>query len=232
MWSKKYRIMVSVVWLVLVGGLIHVIAQGLSASMASGHDPSPWEGQVPLVREMDTDSLIGKGYQRTIFAGGCFWCMQAPFDRMKGVMITRAGYAGGTEKMPLYQDVAYGRTSHTEAVEVWYDPQLTSFGELVEKYWQTMDPTDLGGQFADRGKQYRPAIFVMNLEERTIAEASKTKLQASDRFNRPVVVPIEDYSTFYPAEEYHQFYYIKDARAYKRYRIGSGREAFLNKTWK
>jgi len=230
--AKKTEFFYTITWILLLGLIFQALAQSISSTMASSSTQSPWKGQIPLVTDLDTTDLVKKGYQRVVFAGGCFWCMQGPFDVMPGVKLTRAGYAGGSEVNPKYKDVSYGRTSHTEAVEIWYDPKETNFSQLVEKYWKTMDPTDLGGQFADRGKQYRPVIFVNNVKEREIAEKSKAELQNSRRFSKDIVVPIEEYVNFYPAEEYHQFYYLKNYRHYKRYRVGSGREGFLNKYWK
>ncbi|MEM0965676.1 MAG: peptide-methionine (S)-S-oxide reductase MsrA [Verrucomicrobiota bacterium] len=164
-------------------------------------------------------------------AGGCFWCLEGPFEKEEGVKAVFSGYTGGPEVDPSYQDVAYGRTGHTEAVQVFYDPDVISYSEILDIFWRQINPTDLSGQFADRGSQYRPEIFVQNEEEREIAEASKMALEESGRFERPVVVPISDYQPFYPAEIYHQDYYLKNPLHYERYRRGSGRAGFLEEVW-
>jgi methionine-S-sulfoxide reductase len=165
------------------------------------------------------------------FAGGCFWCMEGPFEAQAGVTEVLSGYTGGTELNPTYEQVGHGATSHTESVRVVYDPTVVTYAQLVEIYWQTMDPTDLGGQFADRGSQYRPSIFVSTPEERAIAEASKAALQASGRFDSPIVVPIVDASDFWVAEDYHQNYYRTHESHYLSYRRGSGRHDFLTEAW-
>jgi methionine-S-sulfoxide reductase len=173
----------------------------------------------------------GGKMERAIFAGGCFWCMQPAFDRLDGVSGTQVGFTGGSEKNPTYDQVASGRTGHTEAIEVTFDPAKVSYEKLLEVYWRSFDPTDLGGQFADRGPQYRPAIFVANDQQRRVAEASKRALEASGRFDRPIVVPIEDAGAFWPAEDYHQKYYLKNPGHYEAYKQGSGRAGFLKLTW-
>lgn len=171
------------------------------------------------------------GLARATFAGGCFWCMEPPFEKWVGVKAVISGYSGGEEKNPDYESVSAGKTSHTEAVEVVYDPRQVSYATLLETYWRSMNPTDVAGQFADRGPQYRPAIFVRNDEQRRLAEASKKALAASGRFSQPVIVPIESFKSFYAAEEYHQDFYKKNPLRYYGYRKGSGREGFLQKTW-
>ena len=172
-----------------------------------------------------------KGEALATFAGGCFWCMEPPFEGVAGVRSVMSGYTGGPEKDPSYKDVAYGRTGHTEAVQIVFDPKKVSYEALLEIFWRSMDPTDASGQFADRGSQYRPGIFVHDAGQRKAAERSKAALAGSGRFDKPVVVPIEDFSIFYPAETYHQDYYRKNPAHYKRYRKGSGREGFLLRVW-
>lgn len=166
------------------------------------------------------------------FAGGCFWCMQPPFDKVDGVVKTTVGYTGGPEKNPTYKQVSYGKTGHTESVEIIYDPDTISYDELLQVFWMNIDPTDSGGQFVDRGKQYRPAIFYHNESQKNAAEKSKEKLDKSGRFDKPVVVEITEASEFYPAEEYHQMFYKKDKLRYKTYRMGSGRDQFIEKHWR
>lgn len=165
------------------------------------------------------------------FAGGCFWCMQPPFDKAKGVLKTVVGYTGGKEKNPTYDQVSNKRTSHREAIEVTFDPLQVSYAELVEVFWRSIDPTQADGQFADIGPQYKTAIFYHSAEQKRIAEESKQKLAASGKFRKPIAVEILPASQFWPAEEYHQKYYQKDPYAYKRYAIGSGRYPYLERTW-
>ena len=164
-------------------------------------------------------------------AGGCFWCMEPPFEQLPGVYKVISGYTGGPEKDPTYQQVAHGMTGHTEAVQVHYDPAQISYTDILEVYWRNVDPTDDGGQFVDRGKQYRPGIFYHSDEQRQQALASKKKLEDSKRFAKPIVTEITELMAFYPAEEYHQDFYKKSTAHYKGYRWGSGRDQFIDKTW-
>lgn len=169
--------------------------------------------------------------EKAIFAGGCFWCMVKPFDSLPGIIKVTSGYTGGHVENPTYEEVCTGTTGHTEAVEIEYDPAKISYEELVAIYWQQTDPTDALGQFADRGDSYRPVIFYSNEEQRAIAEASKAKLAASGRFDKPIVTKIEAAQTFYPAEEYHQDFYKKNNAHYTGYRSGSGRDQFIKAHW-
>jgi len=172
-----------------------------------------------------------ENYERAIFAGGCFWCVQPPFDHKDGVIVTTVGYTGGPEKKPTYKEVSHGRTGHTESIEIIYDPEKVSYDELLDVFWMTFDPTDAGGQFYDRGSQYRPGIFYLNEGQKKAAQASKKKLQESGRFDKPIVVEITQAGEFWDAEEYHQKYYLKKPTNYKSYRIGSGRDKFIKKHW-
>jgi methionine-S-sulfoxide reductase len=165
------------------------------------------------------------------FAGGCFWCMEGPFDRVRGVVATISGYTGGREPSPTYEEVARGRTGHAEAVRVVFDPAQVTYEQLLEVYWRQIDPTQVDGQFADHGRQYRTVIFVHDAVQREAAERSKRAIEESGRFTRPIVVAIEDAGPFYRAEEYHQDYYRKNPANYQRYRRASGREAFLERVW-
>lgn len=169
--------------------------------------------------------------EKAIFAGGCFWCMVKPFDSLPGIENVLSGYTGGHVENPTYQQVTSGTTGHTEAVEITYDPSKMSYEDLVELYWQQTDPTDAGGQFADRGDSYRPVIFYQDEKQKKIAEASKKKLEESARFNEPIVTSVELAKPFYPAEEYHQDFYKKEKAHYQRYSIGSGRVSFLQSKW-
>ena len=172
-----------------------------------------------------------EGDQLAVFAGGCFWCMEPPFEGRPGVRAVLSGYTGGDEKNPTYEQVSAGKTGHTEAVQVIFDPEQISYAQLLKVFWRSFDPTDAGGQFADRGPQYRPGIFVLNDEQRAAAEASKAELEASGTFKKPIVVEISAFKAFWPAEAYHQDYYRTHASDYKSYRKGSGRVDFLTKVW-
>ena len=172
-----------------------------------------------------------ENYEKAIFAGGCFWCIQPPYDYLDGVITTTVGFVGGTEVDPTYKEVAYGKTSHTEAVEIIYNPEKVSYEKLLAIFWRNIDPTDSKGQFVDRGLQYRPGIFYLNQKQKMAALLSRTKLEESGRFDKPVVVEITEATPFYDAEEYHQKYYLKKPMHYKTYRMGSGRDRFIEKYW-
>lgn len=165
------------------------------------------------------------------FAGGCFWCTESDFEKVKGVKEVVSGYAGGQKKDPTYQEVSGGTTGHTEAVQVHYDPDVVTYRELLEVFWRHIDPTDPGGQFVDRGTQYRSEIFYHSDAQKEQATASKKALEKSRVFDRPIVTAITKFEKFYPAEEYHQDYYKKNAYRYKYYRWGSGRDQFLEQAW-
>ncbi|MBD5430269.1 peptide-methionine (S)-S-oxide reductase MsrA [Lactobacillus sp.] len=172
-----------------------------------------------------------KRYDTAIFAGGCFWCMVEPFDTLKGVEKVVSGYTGGHLVNPTYQDVCTGTTGHTEAVEITYDPEQMPYKKLLQYYWQVTDPTDAMGQFQDRGDQYRPIIYYNSPEQKILAEKSKQELEASGRFDKPIVTKIEPAQPFYPAEEYHQHFYKKDPFRYAIEESG-GRAEFIKKYWK
>jgi peptide-methionine (S)-S-oxide reductase len=166
------------------------------------------------------------------FAGGCFWCMEPPYDELDGVIATTSGYAGGTTADPTYQQVSQGRTGHAEVVQVAYDPAKVTYEELLEVFWRNVDPLDAGGQFCDRGDQYRTGIFVHDEEQRRLAERSKQALEDSQRFDgQPIVTEIEEAGPFYPAEDYHQDYYEKNPIRYKFYRWNCGRGQRLAELW-
>jgi peptide methionine sulfoxide reductase msrA/msrB len=170
--------------------------------------------------------------EKVILAGGCFWCTESVFEKVPGVLSAVSGYIGGQKESPSYQEVSTGETGHYEAVEVTFDPEQISYEEILNMFWRDIDPTDVDGQFADRGSQYQTAIFYFSDEQKRIAEQSKAKLQASGMFNRPIVTQILKAGAFYPAEDYHQDYSKKQPEHYKRYRIGSGREGFVKEMWK
>jgi peptide methionine sulfoxide reductase msrA/msrB len=165
------------------------------------------------------------------FAGGCFWCLEADFEKVPGVEKAISGYTGGHTKNPSYKEVSTGTTGHAEAVQVYYDPSKITYQELLEFFWRHIDPTDPGGQFADRGSQYRTAIFYHDEEQRRLAEESKQALSMSGRFDKPIVTEIVPFTKFYEAEDYHQDYYQKQSSGYRLYRSGSGRDRFLGETW-
>jgi peptide methionine sulfoxide reductase msrA/msrB len=171
-------------------------------------------------------------YKTAILGGGCFWCMEPPFEQLEGVVDVMAGYSGGDEINPSYEEVSSGKTAHIESVRVIYDPEKITFKELLDTFWRYIDPTDPGGQFADRGDHYKTAIFYNDLEEKKIAEQSLAELDASGVFNRPIATAIRPAKPFYPAEEYHQNYYKKNVSHYEAYKVGSGRAGFLERTWK
>ncbi|MBN2619882.1 peptide-methionine (S)-S-oxide reductase MsrA [candidate division WOR-3 bacterium] len=173
-----------------------------------------------------------KGLRIATFAGGCFWCMEQPFERIDGVEDVIAGYTGGRTENPTYDEVCSGATGHVEAIQVYFDPSRVSYEQLLDVFWRQIDPTDAGGQFADRGNQYRPVIFYHDSEQQRRAEASKTKLASSKRFAIPILTDIKPFTEFYPAEEYHQDYYKKCPLRYGLYKKGSGREGYLKRMWK
>ncbi len=170
-------------------------------------------------------------FKKATFAGGCFWCSEADFEKTDGVVEAISGYTGGTTENPSYEDVSAGRTEHVEAVQVVYDPAKITYKELLNVFWRHVDPTDSGGQFVDRGAQYRTAIFYHDEEQRSLAEASRQELDRSGRFQKPVVTEIRPLTRFYAAEGYHQDYYQKNALRYSLYRQGSGRDAFIRQAW-
>ena len=172
-----------------------------------------------------------KKLEKATFAGGCFWCMQGPFDALEEVEKTTVGYTGGTIGNPTYEQVSMGKTGHAEAIEVFYDPEKISYRELLDVFWRNIDPTTRNGQFADKGTQYRTAIFYHNQEQRRMAEETKGELEKSGKFDKPIVTEIVPALEFYEAEEYHQKYYKKKFEAYKRYYHGSGREDYVKNMW-
>ena len=169
--------------------------------------------------------------QAAVFAGGCFWCTESDFEKVDGVLEVISGYTGGRAANPTYEQVSAGGSGHVEAVKVVYDPDRLTYAQLLQVFWRHVDPTDGGGQFVDRGSQYRSVIFYSSEEERSLAEASKQSLAASGRFGKPIATEILRLGEFYPAEEYHQDYYKKNPIRYRYYRGGSGRDQFLDKVW-
>ena len=175
-------------------------------------------------------ALSGK-IRTAAFAGGCFWCMESPFDQMKGVLSVRVGYTGGESKNPTYHQVSDGDTGHAEAVEVTYDATMVTYAQLLALFWQQIDPTTVDGQFCDLGRQYRSAIFYSSEEEKKDAENSKAALIESGKFKSGIATEVTAASTFYPAEDYHQHYYKKNPVRYRFYRLACGRDARLDAIW-
>lgn len=172
-----------------------------------------------------------KPLAKATLAGGCFWCVEADFDKLPGVVSTTSGYIGGMRANPTYEQVSGGRTGHFEAVEIVYDPTRITYAQLLDHFWVNIDPTVDDRQFCDIGPQYRAAIFVHDEEQRRVAEASKAALQKSKPFAKPIVTPILPATTFFNAEEYHQDYYLKNPIRYRYYRSGCGRDARLTEIW-
>lgn len=168
---------------------------------------------------------------RAVFAGGCFWCMEAPFDKLDGVLSTTSGYTGGSKANPDYREVSSGVTGHTEAVEIVFDPARVTYQRLLDVFWHNIDPTVKDAQFCDHGTQYRSGIFYLDETQKTAAEASRAALEKSRPFKGAIVTEITAATTFYPAEDYHQDYYLKNPLRYKYYRAGCGRDARLNELW-
>ncbi|KGX87895.1 peptide-methionine (R)-S-oxide reductase MsrB [Pontibacillus litoralis] len=176
--------------------------------------------------------MVNEKLEQATFAGGCFWCMVEPFDQRPGIEKVVAGYTGGHQENPTYEEVVSKQTGHVEAVQITFDPTVFSYERLLDVFWQQIDPTDVGGQFADRGESYTTAIFYHNESQRIEAEKSKQQLEESGRFDKSIVTKIVPAKTFYEAEEKHQDYYRKQSFHYNLYKKGSGRKDFIDKYWK
>ena len=196
----KSLLRIAVIFLIVGGGVVH-------AAQSPGSTPTA----------------------KATFAGGCFWCMEPPYDELEGVTSTISGYIGGTKKDPTYEQVSAGTTGHTEAVQITYDPQKVTYEKLLEIFWRNIDPLTANAQFCDSGSQYRSGIFYHDEAQKKLAEASKKRVQT--RFKQPVVTEITAASEFYPAEDYHQDYYKKNPIRYKIYRYGCGRDQRLKELW-
>ena len=177
------------------------------------------------------DQPAPAGLEKATFAGGCFWCMEPPYDVLPGVVSTTSGYTGGQKRNPTYEEVSAGITGHAEAVQVLYDPKKVSYEKLMEVFWRNIDPTVKDRQFCDVGTQYRTAVFYHTPEQKRIAEDSKAKLEKSKAFKAQIVTPVLAAGDFWPAEDYHQDYYRKNPVRYKFYRTGCGRDARLEELW-
>lgn len=185
----------------------------------------------PLNKAAKKEKVSVEKIQKAIFAGGCFWCMEKPFEQLEGVSAVLSGYCGGKEENPTYEAVSNHETGHAEAVEVTFDSSKISYKQLLDVFWMNIDPNDPNGQFVDQGPQYRSGIFYLTDEQKKIAEASKAELEKTGRFKVPIVTEITPATKFWPAEDYHQDYYKKNPVRYKFYRSGSGRDKFLDKVW-
>ena len=182
--------------------------------------------------DAQVNKSVAMKWEKATFAGGCFWCMESPYEKLEGVKEVISGYTGGKKVNPTYEEVSSGITGHLEAIEIVYDPSVVSYDKLLDVFWRNIDPTDAGGQFVDRGGQYRSAIFYHTEDQKKAAEAAKQRLARSGVFSKPIVTEIIPAATFYKAEEYHQDYYKKNPVRYKFYRFNSGRDQFLEKAWK
>jgi methionine-S-sulfoxide reductase len=180
---------------------------------------------------INSSGIPPQDLEKATFAGGCFWCMQALFDKVKGVVSTVAGYTGGHKKNPTYEEVCSGKTGHSEAIEILYDPSRVTYEQLLDIFWKNIEPTMLNRQFVDFGTQYRTTIFYHDEEQKRLAEVSKERLEKSGKFYKPIVTEIQPASTFYKAEEYHQQYYKKNPIRYEFYEAHSGRSQYLKTIW-
>jgi peptide methionine sulfoxide reductase msrA/msrB len=205
---------------------VFMAAAGLGSS-----DPSAATGEQIGGQTRERSAFGDTAPRVATFAGGCFWCMEAPFEKLDGVVEVISGYTGGEESRPTYEQVSAGATGHAEAIQVRYDPERITYGELLDVFWRQVDPTDPGGQFVDRGQQYRSAIFYHDEEQRELAKASKAALEQSGRYGDPIVTEILPARVFYRAEEYHQDYSRKNPLRYKYYRRRSGRDQHLARVW-
>jgi len=185
---------------------------------------------VPLIAAQ-TGAAAAARLEKATFAGGCFWCMEPPFEKLDGVKEVISGYTGGHKVNPTYEEVSAGSTGHVESVEVIFDPSKVTYEKLLDVFWRQINPIDAGGQFVDRGSSYTSAIFYHNEEQKKLAEQSKKKLEQSGRFDKPIVTGIRPAGPFYRAEDYHQDYWKKNPIRYKFYRHNSGRDQYLSKTW-
>ena len=176
-------------------------------------------------------SNMSQNTEKAYFAGGCFWCMEPPFEALDGVLEATSGYMGGETENPTYEQVSMGSTGHAEVVEIEYDPNIITYSELLEVFWRNIDPTALNYQFADVGSQYRTEIFTVGPEQMEEALSSKDELEKSNKFDKPIVTAITEAPVFYIAEEYHQDFYKKQSARYKIYAEASGRKGFLEDTW-
>jgi peptide methionine sulfoxide reductase msrA/msrB len=199
------------------------------AGCMEGNSSDTKKGKKP--KEKNKIASVSGKTETAIFAGGCFWCMEEPFENIDGVISVTSGFSGGKEKNPTYNQVSKGETGHRESVQIKYDPEVISYSELLDIYWKTFNPTDAGGSFRDRGMQYASAIFYHDDEQKELAQESKNQLNKSGIFDKPVATKIIKFTAFYPAGENHQDYYKKNPENYYKYKKGSGREDFVKSVW-
>ncbi len=211
-------------------GICELLREGNYSSAASGSDTMEKVKNMALAKA-GTDAPGSMKTEIATFAGGCFWCTEADLEKVPGVLKVVSGYTGGHKENPTYKEVSSGATGHVEAVQVYYDPAQITYEELLDRFWRHINPTDPGGQFVDRGSQYRSVIFFHNEEQKRLAEKSKEELNKSGKFDKPIATEIVKLTKFYEAEDYHQDYYKKNPLRYKYYRYASGRDQFLDKTW-
>jgi methionine-S-sulfoxide reductase len=188
-------------------------------------------GQTEKGKSMEDKEVNPQNLQTAIFAGGCFWCLEPPYDHLPGIVSTTVGYTGGQVNNPSYEEVTTGKTGHAEAVKIVFDSTKISYSELLKVFWRNIDPTNPFGQFADRGSQYRTAIFYLDENQKKDALQSKKDLEKSGKFSDPIATQIVEASDFYEAEDYHQEFYKKNPLRYNSYKVGSGRAGYLKKTW-
>lgn len=218
--------LVAVVLAVAAVALVHSASEEPTREAGSAQSAESAQPTEVIRESVPADAAVAT------FAGGCFWCTEANFQETEGVAAAISGYAGGEEFQPDYQQVYSGQTGHRESIQVYYDPKIISYDELLDIYWQSIDPTDAGGQFVDRGRPYTTAIFVRSDAQRRAAERSKRALDGSGRFDAPIVTEILPFTTFYEAEEYHQDFYKKSADRYGSYEAASGRQQFKEQVWR
>ena len=208
-----------------------LVAAGCGGSEAAASAAEAADGSVPSAGGEAVDQPRSDTLEIATFAGGCFWCVEEAFEKLDGVTEVVSGYTGGEVDDPSYEQVSSGRTGHYEAARVRYDPSLVSYDRLLEVFWRNVDPTDAGGQFCDRGPQYRTAIFVHDEAQRAAAERSKRRLQEGGRLEEEIVTPILEASEFWPAEEHHQDYYREHRVQYQFYKASCGRQRTLKDLW-
>ncbi len=222
MFKLKYLIIGILVIIAIVGSALmtfHAFSQGIANSNNTQEN------------HMSTLDYDKSKFNAAIFAGGCFWCMTPPFEKLDGVQKVICGYTGGTKENPTYEEVCTGATGHLESVFVIYDPKKVTYSQLLDTFWKNVDPTDPEGQFVDKGHQYQTAIFYQDDEQKNLAQMSKDQLQNSHIYNKPIVTEIRPFTKFYAAEDYHQDYYKKSPIRYKLYAQGSGREQYIESVW-
>jgi peptide-methionine (S)-S-oxide reductase len=218
---------------------IGIIGWGCSAPQGFADpiegNPSPAVSSPQITQSQVAQSQVAQSTasptSKAIFAGGCFWCMEKPFDEIPGVIETTSGYTGGNKVNPSYREVSSGTTGHTESVQITYDPKQVSYEKLLQVFWRNIDPLDGQGQFCDKGSQYRSAIFYSNEQQKAVANQSKTEVAQSKGWQQSIVTEVSPASTFYPAEGYHQNYYKTNAVKYKFYRFACGRDQRLKELW-